>query len=739
MTGESGERIGILKTDGGGEYKSREFAQYLIRHQIEHKVTVPDSPEMNGLAERMNRTILEKAKCMCVHAGLPYSLWAEAANTATFIYNRLPNAPLKGKSPYELWYGRKPDLSNLKVFGCVAYALVPAAKRRKFGDKTEKMRFLGYHKGHRGYRLMELGGNRVFYRTDITFNEHNFRLTPVEDERRVMETLTVEVDVYSSGRRAGQPAPEVPVAVPDRVPARLRVMPEMVAVPNEPQPELAAVHSRPTRMKKPIDRYGVDEQAKVVEVEEEVKEVIASALCAAEMDEPKTLREARKRPDASKWLAAAQEEMDSLMEHETWSLTKLPPGRKIVGSKWVFKVKLDENGEAARYKCRLMAQGYTQAQGVDYHETFAPVARFGSSRTLLATAAQRGMHVHQMDVHMAFLNGKLEEDIYMCQPEGFVVEGKEEQVCHLHRSLYGLKQSPRCWNRELSCHLLDSGFEQSKADPCVYFQWKNGNLNIVSIYVDDLILVVDLLKDLEQTKEELSARFKMKDLGQLRYCLGIVCDQSTGCIKLNQIPYIDNLVRRFGLDKACGVSTPADACVKTGGRRWNKPASRPKIVPADCGKPTIRRRRDHTRHRLRCELRRKVLQPAHRTALDSSETSRELSQADQRPQFDLCQEYPRSHHRVLRCRLGRRCEGQTIHFWERVPVRRSCDHLVKQETKFCCVVHGRSRIHGAQCRNTGGHMATPATRGAWNEGRRSDTDLRKQSGCYINGEEPGVS
>ena len=430
VTGESGERIGILKTDGGGEYKSREFEQYLIRHQIEYEVTVPDSPEMNGLAERMNRTILEKAKCMCVHAGLPYSLWAEAANTATYIYNRLPNAPLKGKSPHELWYGRKPDLSNLKVFGCVAYALVPAAKRRKFGDRTEKMRFLGYHKGHRGYKLMERGGNRVFYRTDVTFNEHNVHLSPEEDERRVIETPTVEVDVYSSGRRAGQPAPEtneVPVAVPNRVSARLRVMPEMVAVPNEPQPELAAVHSRPTRKTKPIERYGVDEQAKVVEVEEEVEEVIASALCAAELDEPKTLREARKRPDAGKWLAAAQEEMDSLMEHETWSLTKLPPGRKIVGSKYVFKVKLDENGEAARYKCRLVAQGYTQAQGIDYHETFAPVARFGSIRTLLATAAQRGMPVHQMDVHMAFLNGKL-EGRHLHVPAGGIRRGRERRA-----------------------------------------------------------------------------------------------------------------------------------------------------------------------------------------------------------------------------------------------------------------------------------------------------------------------
>ena len=143
-----------------------------------------------------------------------------------------------------------------------------------------------------------------------------------------------------------------------------------------------------------------------------------------------------------------------------------------------------------------------------------------------------------------------------------MVKGKEDMVCHLHRSLYGLKQSPRCWNKELSCHLFQSGFQQSKADPSVFFQWKDGNLNVVSIYVDGLILVVDLLKDLQKTKAELSARFRMKDLGQLRYCLGIVCEVSEGQIFVNQKPYIDNLVRRFGLSDACGVSTPADACVK---------------------------------------------------------------------------------------------------------------------------------------------------------------------------------
>ena len=198
VIGERGERIGVLKTDGGGEYRSREFARYLIKHQIENVVTVPDSPEMNVLAER---SILEKAKCMCAHAALPRSLWAEAASMATYVYNRLPNAPLKGKSPYKVWYSRKPDLSNLRVFGCVAYALVPAAKRRKFDDRTVKMRFLGYHKGHRGYKLMEQGGTRVYYHTDVTFDEYNFRLSPERAGRKV-EAQTVEVDVGGSGSRS---------------------------------------------------------------------------------------------------------------------------------------------------------------------------------------------------------------------------------------------------------------------------------------------------------------------------------------------------------------------------------------------------------------------------------------------------------------------------------------------------------------------------------------------------------
>ena len=175
---------------------------------------------------------------MCADAGLPHSLWAEAASTATYVYNQLPNAPLKGKSPYKIWYSRKPDLSNLRVFGCVAYALVPAAKRRKFDERTVKMRFLGYHRGHRRYKLMEQGGTRVFYQTD----ECNFRLSP-ERAGNDVEVPTVKVEISSSVSHASKPA-EVPV----RQPVDL----EMVAAPVEPEQEPAVEYSRPTRQRKPI-------------------------------------------------------------------------------------------------------------------------------------------------------------------------------------------------------------------------------------------------------------------------------------------------------------------------------------------------------------------------------------------------------------------------------------------------------------------------------------------------------
>ena len=191
---------------------------------------------------------------------------------------------------------------------------------------------------------------------------------------------------------------------------------------------------------------------------------IANVSCDTEQS---TLKEALMSPNSKEWQEAVDLEYNSLLENETWDLVDLPKDRKAIGSRWVFKVKHHSDGRVERHKCRLVAKGYSQMYGADYDETFSPVVRFSSIRTLLSFAVQNNLHVHQMGVVTAFLNGHLEEEIYMEQPEGYIKPGQEHLVCKLKKSIYGLKQSPRCWSKAFTEFMKDIGFKQSTSDPCV--------------------------------------------------------------------------------------------------------------------------------------------------------------------------------------------------------------------------------------------------------------------------------
>ena len=207
-------------------------------------------------------------------------------------------------------------------------------------------------------------------------------------------------------------------------------------------------------------------------------------------------------------------------------------------------MKYDGKGRVDRFKGRLVAQGYSQKYGIDYDETFSPVARFSSIRTLLAFAVQRGMLIYQMDVVTAFLNGDLKEEIFMQQPPGYVELGKEELVCKLKKLLYGLKQSPRCWNEKLCNHLKSLGFKESGADPCVFIR-QGKKIDIIAVYVDDLILIAETSEEMQLLKKNLSSRFKMKDMGQIHYCLGVnvELDENSQQINLGQKQYLINYSR----------------------------------------------------------------------------------------------------------------------------------------------------------------------------------------------------
>ncbi|KAK1684766.1 hypothetical protein QYE76_045614 [Lolium multiflorum] len=233
-----------------------------------------------------------------------------------------------------------------------------------------------------------------------------------------------------------------------------------------------------------------------------------------------------------------------------------------VGCKWVFKKKLRPDGTIEKYKARLVAKGYTQKEGEDFFDTYSPVARLTTIRVLLSLAASHGLLVHQMDVKTAFLNGELEEEIYMEQPNGFVVDGQEGKVCKLLKSLYGLKQAPKQWHEKFERTLTAEGFVVNEADKCVYYRHGGGEGVILCLYVDDILIFGTSLTVIKEVKEFLSRCFEMKDLGVADVILNIkLLKDDDGGITLLQSHYVEKILSRFGYSDCKSSPTPYDPSV----------------------------------------------------------------------------------------------------------------------------------------------------------------------------------
>ena len=226
-------------------------------------------------------------------------------------------------------------------------------------------------------------------------------------------------------------------------------------------------------------------------------------------------------PDSEKWLEAMRSEMDSMSENQVWTLVEPPEGIKPIGCKWVFKKKTDMDGNVQTYKGRLVAKGFRQIHGIDYDETFSPVAMIKSIRILIAVAAFHDYEIWQMDVKTAFLNGKLEEDVYMTQPEGFVTPENARKVCKLQRSIYGLKQASRSWNLRFNEAIQEFGFIRNEDEPCVYKKFSGSIVSFLILYVDDILIIGNDVPTLQSIKTWLSSCFSMKDLGEAAYILGV--------------------------------------------------------------------------------------------------------------------------------------------------------------------------------------------------------------------------
>ena len=409
MEKSSGEKIKTLRSDNGGEYTSKEFEDDLKKNGIRHEHSVPKTPEQNGVAERMNQTLVETVRAMLSDSKLPKKFLAEALSTASYVRNRSPTTAVKAMTPYEVWKGYKPNVNHLRIFGCSAYAHIPNDERSKMDPKAKKSIFLGYGIGIKGYRLFDTDTSKIFHSRDVIFNETastREQGTEVENQPLVeVECKNISSDEDENSREAIEPR-------------------------------------RSPKIRKAPDQYG------------------EWVYIAHRLDDPLTVKEALSSPEKRERMKAMESEINSVNTNKVWDLAELPCGRKAIGSKWVFKRKYDSGGNMKQHKARLISQGFLQKHGFDNDETFYSVVRCELVRTVIALAAKHDLKLHQLDITTAFLNGELNEDICMKHPEGFEVKSQEHLVCKLNRSQFGLKQSPRCWNEALNSQQKKIHFKQ---------------------------------------------------------------------------------------------------------------------------------------------------------------------------------------------------------------------------------------------------------------------------------------
>lgn len=508
--------VRAVRTDRGTEYLNKHTDAFFKAHGIDHQPTAPYSPQSNGVAEALNRTLLESVRALLQQADLSPKLWAEAIHAANSLRNMCPADGIS-TTPAEAFDGTKPDVSTLRVFGSPVYAHVPAQQRNKLDPVTVKGIYLGHTPGMVLCRV--LIGGKVFFRrfVDLTFDERAVMglAPPLGEDAAADEPPRLETDSSSGGE--DEPSGS-------RYPQRERRQPVRFS-PAAAAPDIAA-----------------------------------RATAVAAVEEPATHQEAMRSPHAQQWREAMDAEMESLHANGTWELEQLPPGSKALPCKWVFKVKQHADGSIERFKARVVAKGFMQREGIDFNEVYAPTSRMCTMRTLLALAVANGWHIRHLDVKTAFLHGVLEETIYMHQPPGYVTDPK--LVCHLRKSLYGLRQAPRAWYCKLKATLEGMGFTASTADPSLYTrQTAEGPVHLV-VWVDDIIVFSPNAAD--EVVSALQSVFDVRDLGQATNVLGmqLVYDRTARTLHLSQPRLITELLERYSMTDAKPRSVPLSPATK---------------------------------------------------------------------------------------------------------------------------------------------------------------------------------
>ncbi|KAK1359193.1 hypothetical protein POM88_043667 [Heracleum sosnowskyi] len=523
-------KVKILRSDNGTEFKNSKMEEFCKYKGIIQQFSAPDTPQQNGVVERKNRTLIEPGRTMLEEAKLPTYFWAEAVNTACYTQN-LTLINRHGVTPYQSLKEKKPSLKHLHVFGCKCFVLRTHPEQLgKFETKADEGIFIGYP-ASRAFRVFNLRTRTVMESIHVSFDDKKIAgINEDSHDRLIFENEATkepeesESDPVHTSDPDGSPNPDdtpdadganTDDAINSDTSSSANVEGEQQHSTTSSESTQSSGHNssdtdssddpdnlsggnsnnsggasrqasssnqdntNPGRASTsrnnltPARKWTAshtpyliigDPDAGVQTRSATQNECLYNNFLSKE--EPKKVEDALKDAD---WVTAMQEELNEFERNEVWKLVPRPKNRSIVGTKWIFKNKTDSDGVIIRNKAKLVAKGYSQQEGIDYDETFAPVARLEAIRIFLAYAAHKKFKVFQMDVKSAFLNGELEEEVYVEQPPGFIDPKYPDHVYRLDKALYGLKQAPRAWYETLALFLLESGFKRGVIDKTLFY------------------------------------------------------------------------------------------------------------------------------------------------------------------------------------------------------------------------------------------------------------------------------
>ena len=602
-------KVKLFVSDGGGEFTNNEFEDFLQKKGISHAIAPPNTPQRMGKSERLNKILLDSTRAMLFNNKMPLRFWGQAVLYATFIRNRQIKRD-KLKSRNELLTGFKSSLKHCLPFGTPVVYNNRDRSIKKLDKRGYRGIFLGFEEFNYCYQILDIETNEIiqvrtikpFPKEQIEYDNNDFNQPLITTDNNILtergpqlpsndatsiaeseEDLQLQIitenedlddnnlnqqiqpnndnninfnnnndDLDDLIRRQqqyyDQLSDEEQIDLFDEL---IEHQPPQIIQPQDILPEIQVFI--PEAEQQPPHRYPLRSrglQAQILNNNNNFQELI---------HEPQTYTQAMNSKYSEQWLASIKEEQQSLIKHQAFKLVARPINKPIVRTRYVFVLKPNLDGKDKKFKTRIVAKGFSQTEGVDFFETFSPTLRMASFRILLSTATLQDFQITHLDVQTAFLNSELKEEVYMEIPEGFELgANRKTHVLQLLKSIYGLKQASRDWHETFADAIIQLGFKQSTADPCIFIKYDDQHqiLAIIGIFVDDCYLLTKYPRDANDISNQLQRSFNMHDLGPLKFTLGIEVNQTETGISISQSNYIYKCLERFGMQEAKPTATP---------------------------------------------------------------------------------------------------------------------------------------------------------------------------------------